>query len=68
MNGIFAHKEDLKMAYSIGDSCICCGSCEGQCPVGAISAGDGKFEIDPDKCIDCGSCAGQCPVGAISEA
>ena len=25
------------MAYVIGDSCISCGSCEGQCPVGAIS-------------------------------
>ena len=23
------------MAYVIGDSCISCGSCEGQCPVGA---------------------------------
>ena len=27
------------MAYVIGDSCISCGSCEGQCPVGAISMG-----------------------------
>ena len=34
------------MAYVIGDSCISCGSCEGQCPVGAISMGEGKFEID----------------------
>ncbi len=55
------------MAYVIGDGCISCGSCEGQCPVGAITAGDGKFEIDADKCIDCGSCAGQCPVAAITE-
>ena len=55
------------MAYVIGDSCISCGSCEGQCPVGAISMGEGKFEIDAAKCVECGSCAGQCPVGAISE-
>ena len=55
------------MAYVIGDSCISCGSCEDQCPVGAISMGEGKFEIDAAKCVDCGSCAGQCPVGAISE-
>lgn len=55
------------MAYVIGDSCVACGSCAGACPVGAISMGDGKYEIDPDKCISCGSCAGQCPVGAISE-
>ncbi|MCR4655657.1 MAG: 4Fe-4S binding protein [Lachnospiraceae bacterium] len=53
------------MAYTIGDSCISCGSCANQCPVGAIKEGDGKFEIDPDTCISCGSCAGACPVGAI---
>ena len=34
------------MAYVINDSCIQCGSCAGQCPVGAISEGDGKFEIN----------------------
>lgn len=55
------------MAFVIGDSCVSCGSCESQCPVSAISAGDSKFEIDADTCISCGSCAGQCPVGAISE-
>ena len=34
------------MAFVIGDSCVSCGSCESQCPVGAISAGDSKYEID----------------------
>ena len=53
------------MANVINDSCISCGTCEGQCPVGAISAGDSKFNIDPDTCVDCGACAGVCPVGAI---
>ena len=55
------------MAFIINDSCISCGACEGACPVGAISAGDGKFVVDADKCISCGACAGTCPVGAPAE-
>lgn len=55
------------MAYVISDSCVSCGSCESQCPVGAISMGEGKYEIDAASCVDCGTCAGQCPVGAISQ-
>ncbi|MDE6602633.1 MAG: 4Fe-4S binding protein [Lachnospiraceae bacterium] len=55
------------MAFVISDACVSCGACESQCPVGAISMGDGKFEIDPAKCIDCGSCAGACPTGSISQ-
>ena len=62
-------KENLKnggtiMAYKIKSDCISCGACEAECPVGAISAGADKYEIDPGKCIDCGACAGVCPVGA----
>ncbi len=56
------------MAYAIGDACVACGACAAQCPVEAISMGDGKYEIDADKCIECGACADQCPVGAIAEA
>ena len=55
------------MAYKITDSCVSCGTCEGECAVGAISQGDGKYEINADACIDCGTCAGACPVGAIEE-
>ena len=55
------------MAFVISDSCISCGTCEGNCPVGAISAGDGLYVIDADSCISCGSCAANCPVSAITE-
>ena len=54
------------MAHVISDSCISCGACAAQCPVNAISEGDGKYEIDAATCIDCGACEGGCPVGAIS--
>ncbi|MBO4321852.1 MAG: 4Fe-4S binding protein [Clostridia bacterium] len=52
------------MTYKITDECISCGTCADECPVGAITEGDGKYEIDPEKCIDCGTCAGVCPVEA----
>ncbi len=52
------------MAYRISDKCIACGACEMNCPVGAISMGDGKYEIDKEKCIECGTCASVCPVEA----
>lgn len=55
------------MPYVINDDCIACGACASNCPVGAISEGDGKYVIDPDTCIDCGACAGTCPVGAPQE-
>ena len=55
------------MAHVIKDTCIACGSCEGECPVGAIKEGDGIYVIDADTCVGCGACAGQCPMDAIVE-
>lgn len=55
------------MAFVITDVCINCGSCEGECPVSAISAGDSTYVIDAGLCIDCGACAGVCPSEAIHE-
>ena len=49
------------MAYQISEDCISCGACEAECPVSAISEGDGKYEIDPEKCIECGACTFSCP-------
>ena len=51
------------MAYVISDECVSCGTCESECPAGAIS----HCVIDADSCMDCGTCADACPTGAISE-
>ena len=55
------------MAYVISDECVACGTCAGECPVEAISEGDGKYVIDADTCVECGTCAGVCPTEAIPE-
>lgn len=55
------------MAYVITDACVSCGTCEGECPVEAISQGDAHYEIDPNVCVDCGTCAGACPTEAIEQ-
>lgn len=40
------------MAYVISDECVACGTCAGECPVEAISEGDGKYVIDADTCVE----------------
>ncbi len=56
------------MAFFINDDCIACGLCESECPVEAITEGDGKYVIDADLCTDCGNCASVCPVQAPNAA
>jgi len=52
------------MAYTIDpNACTSCGSCVGECPVGAILEGD-TYSIT-DECVDCGACTDVCPVEAI---
>ena len=53
------------MAHVINEECIVCGACEDECPEGAISEGDEKYQIDAELCTDCGSCVEVCPSEAI---
>lgn len=55
------------MAYKITDACISCGACAAECPVGCISQGNEKFEINESECISCGTCERTCPVNAPVE-
>ncbi|MBQ1865313.1 MAG: 4Fe-4S binding protein [Bacteroidales bacterium] len=53
------------MVYKINEEdCVACGTCQGECPNGAILEGD-VYRIDPDACVGCGTCADACPMGAI---
>jgi ferredoxin len=45
--------------------CTGCGTCEGYCPVQAISIENDKSRIDGKKCIGCGQCEIHCPENAI---
>ena len=54
------------MPRKIQDTCVACGTCQGECPVGAISEGD-IYKVDADTCIDCGACEAACPTGSIVE-
>ena len=55
------------MAYVIeADKCTNCGTCEPECPVGAISEAADKRVIEADSCISCGACAAVCPTDAIA--
>ena len=56
--------KEFIMAYRIKDTCVACGTCQSECPAGAISEGD-IYKIDPNVCVDCGTCADVCPTGSI---
>ena len=51
------------MAYTITDSCFGCGTCQPQCPTGAIRLEEEQFFIDPTLCNGCeGYAEPQCVV------
>jgi len=68
LDGKNSFERKRKMTHVISDDCIVCGSCEVECPEGAIAMGDEHYEIDPAKCTDQAKCVGVCPVDAISPA
>jgi len=59
--------EEEIMPRKITDQCTACGTCEPECPEGAIKPGDPCYVIDADKCTDCGICQDTCPTEAIVE-
>jgi len=72
-----AHLEDAQcpagvcrdlISYRIdAEACRDCKLCVRQCPVEAISQGDGAFQvIDELMCVKCGRCVAACPFDAIS--
>ena len=56
------------MPRVITDECLACGSCEPECPEGAIKEGDPIYTIDAEACTDCGVCEETCPTEALIEA
>ena len=47
------------------DICVACGTCQQECPVGAISEVMDEYKIDSSICVGCGICADSCVMGAI---
>ena len=50
--------------FTVGDSCISCGTCERVCPLGNVKLADGK-PVWGDACTHCMACINLCPKSAI---
>lgn len=51
--------------FYVQDTCIHCGKCAANCPVGAISMENGLPAWTKAKCLKCCACINRCPVSAI---
>ena len=51
-------------------SCLFCGTCADNCPVGAITvdAENKTWTIDREKCVTCGVCVDNCPASCLTMA
>lgn len=54
-----------KIALINPEKCENCGLCEQVCRFDAITAHQGKYQVDPIACDGCGACVHQCPTNAI---
>lgn len=53
-----------QIQFDIDNTCVKCGACAIDCPVGCISEEATQFIIGKG-CIRCGDCYSICPVGAV---
>jgi uncharacterized protein (DUF362 family)/NAD-dependent dihydropyrimidine dehydrogenase PreA subunit len=60
------HQRTLLRPQADPELCTGCGTCVDQCPVSALSMGDGFPQVDPDTCIICFCCQEICPEKAIT--
>ena len=56
---------DRKIAATLCQNCIGCGSCVKRCGQSALSLNNGRAEVDDSKCVLCAYCSKVCPMFAI---
>jgi NAD-dependent dihydropyrimidine dehydrogenase PreA subunit len=54
----------MRMAYSVTENCVICGTCWEICPTKSVVEHDWFYKI-ADTCVECGACARVCPNTAI---